>query len=300
MNEWLGAVREPDGLIIRDRALHAGVDPDEIMKALRSGRLRRLQRGIYVCREDEVKPLTIARAAVLSAGVEDAVASHRTAARVHGIPIPRGTYPEHVTVARNARRVPRKELTFHARSMGLGEVELIDGVPLTSPSRTLVDVAGVFPRLPAVWAVDDALRVGLVCRAQLERSLRQRPAAPREAVARERIAEADGKAESILETAGRLALADGGVRLPVPQYRVTDGAGFVAYVDGAYPDLRLGLEFDGQGPHSLPESIFRDRVRQNRLHALGWTVLRFTWWDVMHGTDAFVAQVSSMLAAAAA
>lgn len=236
----------------------------------------------------------------VASGIEGAVASHRTAARVHDIPIPHGRYPEHVTVARNTRRLRRKELTFHARAMGFGDVELFDGVPVTSAARTLVDVAATFPRLAAVWAVDDALRRGLASRAKVEHSLQQRPTAPGEAVARERIAEADGKAESILETAGRLALADGGVRLPVAQYRVTDGAGFVAYLDGAYPEQRLGLEFDGQGPHSLPDAVFRDRVRQNRLHALGWTVLRFTWWDVMYGTKAFVAQVSSMLAAAAA
>lgn len=296
----MGAVREPDGLILRDKALHAGVDPDQLMKALRTGRLRRLQRGIYVCRQDELQPLTVARAAVLASGVADAVASHRTAARVHGIPVPSGRHPEHVTVARNARRVRRKELVFHARAMGLGDVELINGVALTSPARTLLDLAGSLPRLDAVWAVDSALRDGVASRAAIERSWLQRPAAPGERIARERIDEADGKAESILETAGRLALADAGLPLPIAQYRVADGQGFVAFLDGGYPRHRLGLEFDGQEPHSTPEAVFRDRERQNRLAALGWTVLRFTWWDVMYGTPSYVAQVRTMLTDAAA
>lgn len=300
MDEWLEAVREPDGLVMRDKALHAGVDPDQIMKALRTGRLRRLQRGIYVCRADDVRPLTIARAAVLASGVNDAVASHRTAARVHGIPVPQGRYPEHVTVARSERRMRRKELVFHAQALGLGDVEVMNGVPLTTAARTVGDVAGTFERLHAVWAADDALRRGLVSRDELERSLDQRRGGRGDALARQRIAEADGMAESILETAGRLALADAHVPLPIPQYRVTDGAGFVAFLDGAYPRQRLGLEFDGQGPHSVPEAVFRDRVRQNQLQALGWTVLRFTWWDVRYGTASFVGSVRSALAAAAA
>ncbi|MGH3433980.1 MAG: hypothetical protein ACRDQB_14205 [Thermocrispum sp.] len=280
--------------------MHGGVDPDQIMKALRTGRLRRMQRGIYVHREDEASPLAIARAAVLASGVSDAVASHRTAARVHGIPIPPGTFAEQVTVQRAQRRIQRRELVFHGRAMGIGDVMMIDRVPVTSPARTLVDLAGSFKQLPAVWAIDDALRRGLTDRRAIGRSLAQRPSAPGETRARDRIRQADGRAESILETAGRLALADAGLRLPIPQYQVDDGAGFVAFLDGAYPDDMVGLEFDGHGPHSRPEAIFRDRQRQNSLMRLGWTILRFTWWDVMYGTSHYVAQVRDAITSAAA
>jgi hypothetical protein len=300
MDEWLGAVREPDGLIIRDKALHAGVDPDQIMKALRTGRIRRLQRGIYVHRQDELEPLTIARAAVLASGVEDAVASHRTAARVHDFALARGSYPEEVTVQRNARRIRRKELLFHAREMGRGDVAVIDGVAVTTPPRTLADVASSFGRLQAVWAIDDALRRGLVDRRAVELSLEQRPGAPGDALALRRLDEANGRAESILETAGRLALADAHLPLPIPQYRVSDSAGFVAFLDGAYPDDMVGLEFDGSEPHSDPAALFRDRQRQNRLVALGWTILRFTWWDVTYGTEHFVSEVRAAITARAA
>lgn len=274
------AVRESDGLILRDRALHAGVDPDEIMKALRTGRLRRLQRGIYVCREDETGPLAIARAAVLASGVADAVASHQTAARVHGIPIPAGRYPEHVTVARNQRRTRRKELIFHARGFDLGDATLRENVPVTRPARTLVDMATTLPKLEAVWAIDDTVRRGLVELSDLEQCLDRRAGTPGSSLARTRVDEADGKAESILETAGRLALGEAGMPLPVAQFMVADRDGFLAYLDGAYPKVKVGLEFDGQGVHGAPEALFRDRERQNRLVSLGWTVLRYTWWDV--------------------
>jgi hypothetical protein len=189
------------------------------MKALRTGRLRRVQRGYYVRRTDD-EPLVLARAAVLASGVPDAVASHHTAARVHGIPLPGSGGPEHVTVSRGKRRVPRRELIFHGRALARGDVEVRSGIPLTTPPRTLVDLAAVLPRLHAVWAIDDALRRGLVDKCPLTVSLHGRPGGAGDGVARARIAEANGVAESILETAGRLALADSRVPLPVPQYEV--------------------------------------------------------------------------------
>jgi len=56
-------------------------------------------------------------------------------------------------------------------------------------------------------------------------------------------------------------------------------------LDGAYLREKVALEFDGADPHGLPEAVFRDRWRQNGLPELGWTVLRFTWWDVMRDPD---------------
>ncbi|WP_162830068.1 hypothetical protein [Amycolatopsis palatopharyngis] len=267
------------------------------MKALRTGRLRRLQRGVYVCRADEISPLAVARAALLTTGIADAVASHHTAARVHGIPLPEGRCPEHVTVARAQRRIRRKELVFHGREMDLGDVEIRQGVALTRPPRTLIDLLPVLAETAAVWAVDDSLRRCLVNREELLKSLDARPGAPGDALARARISDADGKAESQLETAGRLALRDGKVPLPQAQFRVVANDGSVFFLDGAYAECKVGLEFDGQGVHSEPEALFRDRWRQNLLVAAGWTILRFTWWDVVHGKARFVESVRSAIAA---
>jgi hypothetical protein len=294
MDEWIEEVIEHDGLILRDRALREGVDPDEIMKALRTGRIRRIQRCVYVRRTDEVVPLALARAAVITCGVADAVASHRTAARVHGIAIPDGRLPEHVTVPRLQRRIRRRDLVCHARSLGLMDVEVHDGVPVTSVTRSLVDLVDEVSRLDGVWAVDDALRRHLVTRKEITRQLGDRRGG--KGVVRSRVAEADGAAESILETAGRLTLADAGVRLPVPQYPVFCGDVLIARLDGAYPDVHLGIEFDGAGVHSTPDALFRDRARQNALHELGWTLLRFTWWDVVHDPKGFAASVRRALA----
>ncbi|MGH3964622.1 MAG: endonuclease domain-containing protein [Pseudonocardiaceae bacterium] len=102
--------------------------------------------------------------------------------------------------------------------------------------------------------------------------------------------------ESILETAGRLVLRDRRVPLPIPQYQLwaPDGT-LVARLDGAYLREKVALEYDGADPHGLPEAVFRDRWRQNGLPELGWTVLRFTWWDVMRDPDGVAAIVQRTL-----
>jgi Protein of unknown function (DUF559) len=291
MNEWWISLLEPDGLLLRDKALVA-VDPDDVLTALRSGRLRRIQRGIYLPRRIEATPVVVARAVLLSSGVVGAVPSHQTAARVHQIAVPDEDRVQHVTVTREQRRRRRPDLHFHTRSIGCGEVERREGIPVTSIARTLADLTTSLERTRAVWALDDALRRRLCGKPDIIAVIERWRGGTGCVSARERLDEADGVAESILETAGRLALRDRGVPLPVPQHelRAPDGT-LIARLDGAYLREKVALEFDGADPHGLPEAIFRDRWRQNRLPELGWTVLRFTWWDVMRDPDGVAAIV---------
>lgn len=296
MNEWWISLLEPDGLLLRDKAL-TEVDPDNVLTALRSGRLRRIQRGIYLPRRVEATPLVLARAALLSSDTPGAVASHQTAARLHQIAVPEDDRVQHVTVTREQRRRNRPDLHFHTRSLGCGEVERRDGVPVTSIARTLADLMTGVERVRAVWALDDALRRGLGTKSDVIAVIERWRGGAGCVSARERLDEADGVAESILETAGRLVLQDRQVPLPVPQHELWAPNGtLLARLDGAYLREKVALEFDGADPHGLPEAVFRDRWRQNGLPELGWTVLRFTWWDVMRDPDRVAETVRRTLA----
>jgi len=139
VDQWWTAHAEPDGLILRDRVLSSGVDPDQLVTALRTGRLFRVQRGVYGARASQPGPLARARAAALSSGVSDAVVSH-TAARVHGLSVPTRPAAEHVTVRRDQRRIRRRDLHFHGRTLALGDVQVHGGVALTSVARTVFDL----------------------------------------------------------------------------------------------------------------------------------------------------------------
>lgn len=300
MTEWWHRFADPDGLVLRDRVL-ASVDPDKLLVALRSGRLRRVQRGVYLPRTVEYQPLTAARAAILSCGIADAVASHHTAGRVHDLALPAEPWCEDVTVPRQSRRKDRPDLRFHTRGLTVGDVGLRDGLPVTSLPRTVADLAADLDRLSAVWTLDDALRRRLCGRADVIAAIGRWGGGEGCVRAKQRLAEADGCAESLLETAGRLALSDAGLPLPVPQFEVFSRAGrLVARLDGGYPELKVGLEFDGQTAHELPGAVLRDRDRQNALLACGWTVLRFTWWDVMHDPSRFISNVRRVVVSRAA
>jgi hypothetical protein len=295
VNQWWLHMLEPDGLLLRDRVL-AEEDPDRLLVALRSGRLRRVQRAVYIPRDIELQPLTAARAAILSSGIRTAVASHETAARVHGIEVPAGRRREHVTVPLELRRKDRRDLQFHVRAMALGDTRMIDGVPITSVARTLVDLACLLDRLPAVWAIDAALGRHIVTRDELGHVLGTWRGGAGSRAAGIRLSEADGQAESVLETAGRLALADAGLPAPHAQFEVRGPAGqVVARLDHAYPLRRVAVEYDGAAVHEAPVAVFRDRERQNTLVALGWKVLRFTWWDVIEDPTRFTRSVARML-----
>ncbi|MEW2385895.1 hypothetical protein AB0873_27920 [Micromonospora sp. NPDC047707] len=100
--------------------------------------------------------------------------------------------------------------------------------------------------------------------------------------ARSYLAEADGRAQSPLETRARLRCVDGRVPPDVLQLEVRDGDGYLLGVgDLGWRASRVIAEADGRGPHGTPDAIFADRRRQNRLVNAGWTILRFTWQDTL-------------------
>jgi very-short-patch-repair endonuclease len=66
-------------------------------------------------------------------------------------------------------------------------------------------------------------------------------------------------------------------------------------VDVAFGQVRLAIEVDGWAFHTTPARFQRDRQRQNRLVAAGWTVLRFTWHDLTDRPDYVLATVRALL-----
>jgi very-short-patch-repair endonuclease len=83
----------------------------------------------------------------------------------------------------------------------------------------------------------------------------------------------------------------------IPQYEVRVGQRFIGRVDFARPELRFAIEVDGYEFHSSLSAFNRDRARQNELVAAGWTVLRFTWDDIIHRPEVVVAAIRRVLVA---
>jgi very-short-patch-repair endonuclease len=72
---------------------------------------------------------------------------------------------------------------------------------------------------------------------------------------------------------------------------VADQNGSIGIIDVAFPTIKLAIELDGRAWHVDRDRFQRDRTRQNRLVAAGWTVLRFTWEDVKYRLDTVLADI---------
>ncbi|MGE5831016.1 MAG: type IV toxin-antitoxin system AbiEi family antitoxin domain-containing protein [Micromonosporaceae bacterium] len=276
------------GVVTATQCRALGASPRQVALWCRDKRWLRISRGVYLVDADlhaEVPRRALIRAATFSAGPQ-AVAVLATAAELHGLA---GLRPEkgvHVSlpgVAARARRVLESGLRPHQLVLRSDEVTLVDGIAVTTPARTVADLLLRVDRYSAVCVLDSGLYRGLFSTDDLPligAMLTGRRGAVK---ARPWLAEADGRAESPLETRIRLRCVDGGVPPDTLQHPVRDGAGnLIAVGDLAWLKWRIIAEGDGVDAHENPVAVFRDRTRQNDLVTAGYTTLRFTWPDTMH------------------
>jgi very-short-patch-repair endonuclease len=230
----------------------------------------------------------------------EGIVSHRAAAELWGLIKPAGYVEVSVRYERNPTARPpaivHRIADLHPRFAVARE-----GMQVTDPMRTIVDLGLVLPS----WAVGDALSRGLTTRlftiTEVEglRVALGRPGRAGTGVVRhlieKRMLTADTEA-SLLE-ARLVDLATHHNLSPLAyQHEVWSAGRFIARIDAAYPHLLLAIEVDGYESHSSPDAFQRDRTRQNYLVALGWTVLRFTWHDVVHDSATVARTIRDMVA----
>lgn len=208
-----------------------------------------------------------------------------TAAELHGIGGFSRTGAIHVALpGRAARPARHKEpaVVLHQLEHPAEAVTMIRDVPVATAVRTVADLILRERRYPAVALLDSALNRKVISEEDLlsiPTLIRGRRGA---VAARGYLAEANGLAQSPLETRTRLRCVDGGVRPDALQIEVRDSDGYLLGIgDLGWRGARVIAEADGTAPHAAPNALFNDRRRQNRLTNAGWTVLRFTWSDTL-------------------
>jgi AbiEi antitoxin C-terminal domain len=273
--------------------LAAGHTDDEVRRGCRTGALTVIRRGHYLRgtppADDVARHLLAARAAVADlAG--DAVCSHVTAAALHGLPVWRiGLAQVHITRARRSGARRGRLVHVHAAALAATEIGVAGGLPVTSPARTVVDVARSVPFEPAVAVADAALHAGLVTPEELTEALARaahRPGAP---AARRVVAFADGRSESVGESRSRVAIQRAGLPVPVPQWEVVDHQGrLVGRADFGWPLLRTVGEFDGMVKYgrllrpgeTAADAVVAEKLREDALRDEDLAVVRWTWTDL--------------------
>ncbi len=270
----------------------AGMTAKEVRTAVGSGAWTRLRRGVFVATDDlrQVtadgrRPALDALAVLASLDRPTTVLGGETAAWLWGLPQPRATPPTvHLVDPHRYRSGDGWRMTCAA--LPPEDVVHRGAYPVTSPARTLVDLARSRPEVDAVAAVDAALLRRLVTGEQLAAALARQATVPAIPRAVRAVALADGRAESWLETAARLAWNAAGLRPFVPQVELWTEDEYVV-VDGWDDEAALAVMVDGRGKYlhgafgrTGPEEVWREKRAEDRLRAAGVRWIRLAMPDL--------------------
>ena len=233
--DGVGADLVPDssrlaGIVTAGELLAAGLSWDDVRGLKRRGVLVPLGWGVYAragakaaCGPAGTYALRAA-AAVATAG-PSAVASHHSAALIHGLEL-LGRQAAAVAVTRPpgaaGSRTARPGIRLHMAALPAGHVTIRRGVPVTSVARTAVDLARACPFRAGVAVVDSAPYNRTVSEAELHAVLTACGRWPGIQRARRVVAFGDARSESVLESISRVAFHDQGLPPPVLQAWVGD------------------------------------------------------------------------------
>ncbi|MET0765510.1 MAG: DUF559 domain-containing protein [Blastococcus sp.] len=264
----------PDGWITW-AALTARVDRKTVARWTAKGTLVRLQPGVYATSAAAELWAIRVEAAVRSRG---GVASHRTALALWGLVPPGG--PIHVTVEPSRSNRRSAGVVLHRAHELHDAIRRVDGLPVTSVERTLVDTWGRPGNLtlPAVRAAAITAVRRRMCRPQdLATELNRRPQLRARASLAELVRLLAEGCQSELEIWGCLNVlrAPGMPRFTL-QHRV-EVAGRTFFLDAASEEVRLAVEMDGAAWHGSREQRERDIRRDAMLATIGWQTLRFSF-----------------------
>lgn len=187
--------------------------------------------------------------------------------------------------------------SYHS-SLPPDEVTRVQGIPVTTAARTLLDLAAVLDHHDLRRAVEQAqaLRLGDVTSldALLSRYPGRRGTAALKAILH---AEINGERVTRSELEERfLAFArDRGLPAPATNVGLALNDGWIE-ADCVWREARVVVELDGFAFHSTRAAFRRDRRRDRRLRLAGWEPVRVTWWDLDQAPDQLEAELAALLA----
>ncbi len=278
-------------LVHRDQAVALGMTLRQYQGRTKSGLFVRSQPNVVRLAGAPVTWEQRVQAACLSAG-EGAAASHRSAAVMWGF---RGFEQAPVEVMVPANRCPKLTGVVLHRA-ATGGLTTRHGIPVTTPAATLLVLGAVVSPERLESAVEDAVLRRLTTVAALVDMVERLGRSGRDGTAALRrllLERGDVKAtESVLEDLMARLLRRAGMGEWERQY-VVDGV----RLDFAQPAIRVGVEVNGAAFHSGADDLDRNCRKINRLLALGWRILQFTWTDVRYRPERVLAELAMAVAA---
>lgn len=272
------------------------------------GRAKRMRRGVFMTADRwarltprqrhlaEIRAVTLTRAL-------DPVISHQSAAAIWGIPLA-DDWPATVHVLAPPASAARSKngVTVHRTAVLDGDIVEVDGMLVTSPARTLVDVARTTRFANAVVAIDHALNPKraapgvYVTAAVLREQLHSSSSVRGQVRATRALSFARPNADNPGESLSRVAICELGFPDPVLQTQHRNPRGGFYYTDFEWPTFRMIGEFDGLGKYLKEEflrgrtpgqAVVEEKIREDHLRAEGNGVARWGPSDVRHRQSLF-------------
>ena len=265
----------------------AGATPHDVRREVGAGAWRRLTPGVLTVKA-WYDGLSAAEAHLVDLRVRLHVldqgwcAARRSAAVLHGLPL-LGASPRVPQLVRDRPRPGTRGSSRHERfnTLPTSERTVLDGLPVTTQARTVVDLARQESFTSALVVADAALRAGTgleEIRAVAERC-RAWPRAPR---VKPVLAAADGRSESPLESLSRAGFILAGLPPPELQVEVWFGGELVGRTDFLWRACLVVGEADGRAKYQNVQDLYLEKRREERLRDLGFEVVRWDWASARH------------------
>ncbi len=269
------------GVVSREQLISLGVSPRQIQRRVAAARLLPLHRCVFAV--GHRSPGSEARwmAAVLACGAE-AVLSHRSAAALWQFIDRERELPE---VTARSHRQTRGVTTHRGRLMDADRA-ICAGIPVTSPARTLADIAHLLAPGDLERAVREAQFRRLFHLPSVLAVLDRRPSRRLRALVNDMDPTQSRLEDRLLRICRRH-------RLPTPITQRQIGS---HRVDFLWPAHRVVVETDGYEAHATLSAFQRDRTALNDLQLAGYTVLRFTYTDLARRPACVAGQIARALA----
>jgi hypothetical protein len=284
---WLAAIAARQfGVFTREQALHLGYSADAIARLLRLGVWCRVHRSVYRLQGVPESINQRYLAATLYGG-PDSLLGGEAAGHKWGMAGCRPIHP--LIVAPRKLSDPRISVIRLVEPLPVTDRAGIHSIPVTSPPRTLIDLAATVSPMRLQHAFDSAIHLRLTHPDRVARRLDELNRRGRRGIGilQRMVDEAlrNPAPHSGLERTFLWLLDAAGYPEPAHQFPVDIGWERPIPIDFAYPGLLIGIETDGFEPHAQRSQWELDRRRDAALALLGWLILRFTHNDILRRQD---------------
>ncbi len=230
-----------------------------------------LHKDVYVPREAELTAVIRAKACWLRSRRRGILAGF-SASALHGSKWIDPTMPAAII---DTNRRPTLGVQAWDERIEADEIAVVNGMRITTPARTALDLARRYPTDVAVAAVDALMQATDLKMADVELLADRYRGRRRMKAARAALALVDGGAQSPKETWLRLLLVRAGFPRPQTQIAVRNEWGWAeAYLDMGWDDIKVAVEYDGDQHRSSRYQYVKDIRRLEMLERYGWIVVR--------------------------